>query len=76
MMVIEFKPVKLDSGDHDNDAVLAFRDGRLMAVLTCLSDLHGEFQGQWFLEANFSAPPAPTSHKFVDLDDAEAWLRR
>ncbi|MGK2911322.1 MAG: hypothetical protein ACSLE1_16200 [Sphingobium sp.] len=75
-MTIEFKPVTLDSGDYDNEAMLAFRDGKLLAILTCLSALHGDKEGQWFLETKFADPPEPTSRIFMDLHDAEAWLDR
>lgn len=72
-MAIEFQPVTLDSGDYDKDAVLVFRDGRLMAVLTCLSDIHDDLEGKWFVEATFTGIPQVQSPTFAELAEVERW---
>lgn len=71
-MTVEFRPVTLDHGDYDNEAVLVFRSGRLMAVLTCLSEIHGDLQGHWFVETTFTGVREPF-RTFKDLSHAEAW---
>lgn len=72
-MTIEFKAVTLDSGTHDNQGMLVFRDGRLMAVLSCLSDIHGAKEGQWFVEMTFTAECELTGQTFGSLGEAEIW---
>lgn len=75
-MGIEFQPVTLDSGDLDNDAMLVFRDGRLLAVLTCLSDIHEDLHGKWFVEATFTGIPQVQAPTFAELSEVEAWASR
>lgn len=75
-MEIEFRPVTLDSGDDDKDAVLVFRDGRLMAVLTCLSAIHEDLCGKWFVEATFIGVPQVQAPIFAELTEVEAWASR
>jgi len=72
-MMIEFTPVTLDSGPEDNEAVLLFRDGRLLAVLTCLGEIHEEMQGSWFVETTFNGVCEPSQLMFDSLSEAEVW---
>jgi hypothetical protein len=51
-----------------------FREGRLLAVLSCLSDIHGELAGQWFVEMDFACLADPRQRMFASLDAAKAHL--
>lgn len=52
-MAITFSPVELDTGDGDRSGLEVFNDGKLIAILSCLDDAHGETAGKWFVEATF-----------------------
>jgi hypothetical protein len=71
-MAVEFKPATLDSA-YDNEAMLLFRNGRLMAVLARLGEAHEDLQGHWFIEKTFTSLSEPQRRTFADLADAEAW---
>ena len=74
---IEFRPAILDTQGRDSEAVLVYRDGRLAAVLTCLSEIHGDQQGLWFLEACFvEVRKPPPDNLFETLAEAEDWMKR
>lgn len=74
-MQIEFIPATLDTGSLDAEAVLVYRGGRLAAVLTCLSEIHGDQTGRWFLEACFvEVRQPPRNNVFETLADAKDWL--
>ena len=73
-MVLTFQPITLDTDAPDRDATLVLRDGRLLAVLCCLSDIHEE-AGHWFLEVAFAdLRPAPVT--WETLEAFEAWLQK
>lgn len=74
-MAVSFEPVRLDAPWGDSDARLALDDGQLFAVLTCLGELHGEIQGQWFVEAAFGERVA-VGQLFTDLDAVLAHVGR
>jgi hypothetical protein len=75
---ITLDPVLVDTGSADSEGCLAYRDGRLIGVLTRLDpDLHGDLGvgRHWFLEAGFgrvAGEPRPPT--FPTLDAACAWL--
>ncbi|WP_158812000.1 hypothetical protein [Beijerinckia sp. L45] len=48
-MTLSFHAVTLDAVSTDREAMLVFREGRLLAVLTCLSDIHEDLRGHWFI---------------------------
>lgn len=73
-MAITFEPVTLDGDIYDSEGVLAFRNGHLLAVLTRLSDLHGDLSGQWYMEAMFADTPPPLERTFRSLELFEASL--
>jgi hypothetical protein len=52
-MSISFTPVELDTRHGDRTGLLAFNQGRLIAVLSCLDAGHGGQSGRWFVEAIF-----------------------
>ncbi len=69
-----FQPVSVNTGTDDEDGMLVFIEGRLVAVLVQLSGLHDDREGSWFLEAGFgrcSAVPVPV---FSDLNQAQSWI--
>lgn len=72
-MSLSFQPVTLDTIHPDSDAMLVFRDGRLFAVVTSLSDLHEERAGSWFVETLFHDHARAPLEPFASLDKVEAW---
>lgn len=74
MPSLSFQPVTLDSGHDDNRAMLVFRDDRLFAVITALSDLHQDMAGSWFVETLFHGQVRAPHEPFASLDGVEAWV--
>lgn len=70
-MKLELKPIEL--AEDDNEGRLVLHDGRLLAVLSCLSDQHAANAGQWFIECGFG-PVSGAERYFEDLAEAEAWF--
>jgi hypothetical protein len=73
-MTLSFQPVILDADMPDKEATLVFREGRLLAVLTCLSDIHEDLRGHWFIEAIFGKIPQRQPQAFETLARFEEWL--
>ncbi len=75
---ITFDPVRIETGSADSEGRLAYRDGRLIGVLTRLDpELHEELGvgRHWYLEAGFG--PVASANRplpFPTLDEAKAWL--
>lgn len=67
------QPVLMATSE-DQEGQLVFVDGRLVAVLTRLSPLHGDQAGRWFLETGYGAAAGPQNPSFPDIDAALAWL--
>ena len=72
---IRWQPVIL-STCYDSEAMLAFIDDRLVAVVSRLGDLHEGLVGQWFVEALFDDARRIPSEAFADLLETEAWIKR
>jgi hypothetical protein len=72
-MRLRLDPILVATGE-EGEGRLAIYDGRLVAVLVCLSVEHGEAAGQWFLEKGFGPLDSPIHVSFPDLATAEAWL--
>ena len=53
MTLLTFRPIRIATGSEDEDGCLVFNEDHLIAVLVRLSDLHGDAEGKWFLEAAF-----------------------
>ena len=70
---IRWQPVVLNT-THDSDAMLAFVDDRLVAVVSRLGELHEEFVGWWFVEAIFDNARRTHIDAFKELSEAEAWI--
>ena len=73
-MNVTLQSVRVDTGSEDEDGVLVFADGRLVAVLVRLSDEHGDKAGQWFLEHGFNRLDGTAHPTFGDLEAAQAWI--
>ena len=73
-MATSFQEITLDTRDADDHAVLVLRNGRLAAVLSHLSDIHGDMAGMWFVETMFGTSPAKLRHTFNNPDEFVAWL--
>ena len=73
-MGFSFQSVTLEGKAPDREGKLVFRDGRLLALLTCLGDIHGDLAGNWFVEATFGDVPAGQFPVFKTTDEFEAWL--
>ena len=73
-MSVSFQEIMLDTGDTDDRAVLVLRDGRLIAVLSRLSEMHEGLAGRWFVEAVFGPLPSTDRHVFDDPIDFAEWL--
>jgi len=75
-MELSFQPITLDVNTPDREAALVFREGRLLAVLTRLSDIHDDLKGKWFVEAIFGEVPPFHAPVFETPDQFGAWLVR
>ncbi len=76
-MKLTLQAVQVANG-HDEEGRLVFADGRLIAVLVQLSDMHEEqgVTGHWFLETGYGRRLAGEHPAFPDLSAAEEWIRR
>ena len=75
-MAITLEPAWLDTSFGDSEAMLARRDGRLFAVLSCLGDLHGTLLGHWYVEATFSTGVVNAGEIYPSLTAFEAHVAR
>jgi hypothetical protein len=61
---------------NDEDGMLVFFNGRLMAVLVHLSDENDVAPGDWYLEAGFGRGlDGPNHPAFPSLDAAQVWIK-
>ena len=74
MTMLSFQHATLDTRAPDRDAALVFRNGQLLAVLSCLSAIHGDLAGEWYIEASFGEMPPRQPQSFATLALFEAWL--
>lgn len=75
-MAVALEVTWLESFVGDNEGMLAHRDGRLFAVLSCLGGLHGELLGHWFVEASFCTDLVEAGEVFPTLDAFERHVER
>lgn len=73
-MVLSKQAVTLDTDTPDRDGLLVFRDGRLIAVLSRLGDIHGPLEGHWYIESMFGDVPAFQPPTFETFRQFEDWL--
>ena len=72
-MTISLQPTTLDTPDGDAEAVLVYRENRLLAVASRLGPAHEADAGSWFLEAVFGPRDLWTGTSFVDEAGLAAW---
>jgi hypothetical protein len=72
--LLTFRPVRIATGSEDEDGCLVFNEDQLIAVLVRLSDLHGDAEGKWFLEAAFGHLDHTARPSFDTLDEAKSWI--
>lgn len=72
---LRLQPVRIATGP-DEDGMLVFAGGRLVAVLVRLSDAHEDLglAGHWFLETSYGLPSDGRVPAFPDLDAARTWI--
>ena len=73
-MALSFQPIELSTQGPDKDGMLVLRDGRLIAVLSRLSEIHGALAGRWYVEAAFRRLPTAPEETFDDLVSLERRL--
>lgn len=65
-MVLYFEPIQIATPDA-TEAVLVFSRDKVVAVLSHLSEAHGELAGHWFVECAFGEPAE--GRTFASFDD-------
>jgi hypothetical protein len=73
--VYELKSVLLESMSGDEEGLLLFVRGKLVAVLVRLSDIHEGLEGAWHVETTYNSAVVPNGATFSDLDEFERNLR-
>lgn len=73
-MSLRLQPTRIAAADADG--CLVFSDAGLVAVLACLTDMHGEMAGKWFLEAGFGDLHWQKHNVFSDLEAAKDWIMK
>lgn len=72
-MTLELQPVAVATSEPV-DGFLVFAEGRLVAVISQLTALHGDKAGWWFLEKGFGRLDRPDPPLFPTRAEAEAWM--
>jgi hypothetical protein len=72
-MSVELKEIQIAS-DYDHDGRLILIDGRLVAVMVRLSELHEQLAGRWYLETGYGVLKNERP-SFLDLDSAVEWIQ-
>ena len=72
-MRLLLQPVRVATG-HDEEGLLVFAEGRLVAVLVRLTEEHDDLAGLWFLEVGFGPLGEQTYPTFADLEAAQNWI--
>lgn len=71
------QPILIDTRSRDEEGMLVFWDGKLVALLICLADeCHGELRGQWFPEVLLGALSGRRPGLFESKTAALAWVRQ
>jgi hypothetical protein len=74
-MSLMLQPVRVANGPDEEGLLVFTAEGRLVAVLTHLSEQHQVLAGHWYLEAGFGRLDAGPHHAtFADLDAAQRWI--
>jgi hypothetical protein len=72
-MSVELKEIQIAS-DYDHEGRLILIDGRLIAVMVKLSELHEHLAGRWYLETGYGVLKSEQP-SFSDLDSAVEWIQ-
>jgi len=72
-MSVELREIQIAS-EYDHDGRLILIDGRLVAVMVKLSELHEHLAGRWYLETGYGVLKNEQPN-FLDLDSAIEWIR-
>ncbi|KAB1080593.1 hypothetical protein [Methylobacterium soli] len=75
-MSLHLQPVRVATSSDDSESQLVFAEGFLVAMLVHLSEQHEDDAGRWFLEAGFGRIPSRDHPTFLDLDEAQTWIRQ
>ena len=70
-MRLSVQPVQVATGSDEEGLLVFDDDGRLVAVLTRLSELHDKLSGHWFLEVGFGRIDGPNHPTFTDIEGAK-----
>jgi hypothetical protein len=74
-MSLTLQPVRVANGPDEEGLLVFTAEGRLVAVLTRLSEQHQDLAGHWYLEAGFGRLDVGPQHAtFADLDTAQNWI--
>ena len=73
-MKLERQKTRVETGGPDEAGCLVFADGKLVAVLVQLSEMHESMAGKWFVEHGFGPLERVEAGIFDDLDAAERWV--
>ena len=74
-MRLLLQPVRVATGAEE-DGLLVFAEGRLVAVLVQLSDENEIAPGEWYLEAGYGQLDGPDHPTFSNPEVAQAWIVR
>jgi hypothetical protein len=75
-MILNLQPARVATGG-DEEGMLVFSEGKLVAVLVHLSDENEIAPGDWYLEAGFGSRLDELSHPtFPTLEAAQDWIEQ
>jgi hypothetical protein len=73
-MSLTLQPTRVATG-ADDEGMLVYSDGKLVAVLVHLSDENEVAPGEWYLEAGFGQGlDGPNHPAFRTLEAAQDWI--
>jgi hypothetical protein len=72
--MLSFEPVTLDGNYGDEEAVLVFRDGHLLAIAARLGGGHAELAGHWYVEKTFGNLADAGPETFIDQGALQDWF--
>ncbi len=73
-MSLTLQPTRVATG-ADDEGMLVYSDGKLVAVLVHLSDENEVAPGEWYLEAGFGRGfEGPNHRSFPTLEAAQDWI--
>lgn len=76
-MSLTHQPILVDTQSRDEEGILVFWEGKLVALLICLADeCHGDLRGQWFPEMLLGALGGRRPGLFESKTAALAWVRQ